>query len=185
MKVVGYARVSTKEQNIQLQIDALNAHKVDELFTDKASAIKHRKGLESALAYLRDGDTLVVWKLDRLCRSLNDLIRISKNLEERNITLISLTENIDTSTPIGRLYYTLLGALAQMELEQMQERIMAGIKASRRTNGRPVAMDAKKIETAKTLIRSGMSHDDIAKQLNVSRSTLYKYCPVKTGNSDM
>lgn len=99
--------------------------------------------------------------------------------------MISLTENIDTSTPIGRLYYTLLGALAQMELEQMQERIMAGIKASRRTNGRPVAMDAKKIETAKTLIRSGMSHDDIAKQLNVSRSTLYKYCPVKTGNSDM
>lgn len=81
MKVVGYARVSTKEQNIQLQIDALNAHKVDELFTDKASAIKHRKGLESALAYLRDGDTLVVWKLDRLCRSLNDLIRISKILK--------------------------------------------------------------------------------------------------------
>ncbi|WP_426243467.1 recombinase family protein [Psychrobacter sp. TWP2-1-2] len=176
---VGYARVSTKDQNLQLQLDALNAIGCDKIFTDKTSAVKQRVGLDGALSYLRDGDTLVVWKLDRLCRSLNDLINISKNLEQRKITLISLTESIDTSTPIGRLYYSLLGALAQMERELIQERIKAGIKASKRKNGRPPSMDAEKIATAETLIKSGMSHDDIAKQLNVSRSTLYKYCPIK------
>lgn len=176
---VGYARVSTKDQSLQLQINALKDFGVDKIYSDKTSAVKQRVGLDDALSYLRDGDTLVVWKLDRLCRSLNDLISISKNLEQRKITLISLTESIDTSTPIGRLYYSLLGALAQMERELIQERIKAGIKASKRKNGRPPAMDAEKVATAKTLIKSGMSHDDIAKQLSVSRSTLYKYCPIK------
>lgn len=184
---VGYARVSTKDQNLQLQLDALDSVGCDEVFTDKTSAVKQRKGLDEALRYLRAGDTLVVWKLDRLCRSLTDLIAISNTLEKSNITLLSLTENIDTSTPIGRMYYSLLGALAQMEREIIQERITAGIAASKRKgikNGRPNAMDNIKIKSAKTLLDSGMSYPDVAKQLKISRSTLYKYCPVKTTLTD-
>ena len=179
---IGYARVSTKDQNLQLQLDALNAIGCDKIFTDKTSAVKQRKGFDEALGYLREGDTLVVWKLDRLCRSLTDLIDISRKLEKSSITLLSLTENIDTSTPIGRMYYSLLGALAQMEREIIQERIVAGIAASKRKgikNGRPNAMDGDKIKTATTLLDSGMTYPEVAKQLNVSRSTLYKYCPVK------
>lgn len=179
---IGYARVSTKDQNLQLQLDALNAIGCDKIFTDKTSAVKQRKGFDEALGYLREGDTLVIWKLDRLCRSLTDLIDISSKLEKSSITLLSLTENIDTSTPIGRMYYSLLGALAQMEREIIQERIVAGIAASKRKgikNGRPNAMDDEKIKTATTLLDSGMTYPEVAKQLNVSRSTLYKYCPAK------
>lgn len=185
---IGYARVSTQSQNLNLQIDALTDYKCDKIFTDKESAVKERKGLKEALAYLRAGDTLVVWKLDRLCRSLNDLIKISNQLEDRDIKLVSITENIDTSTPIGRMYQAIIGALAQMERELIQERIKAGIKASKKKgirNGRPPKIDDQKLNTAVTLLKAGMSYNDVAKQLGVSKSTLYKYCPVSTLGVDI
>ena len=104
VQVIGYARVSTKEQDLSLQLDALSKYGCDRIFTDKLSSVKERQGLTDALGYLREGDTLVVWKLDRLCRSLPDLIKISEQIRMTGAQLVSITESIDTSTPAGRLY---------------------------------------------------------------------------------
>lgn len=122
VQVIGYARVSTKEQDLSLQLDALSKYGCDRIFTDKISSVKERQGLTDALGYLRDGDTLVVWKLDRLCRSLPDLIKISEQIRTAGAQIVSITESIDTSTPAGRLYFNILGALGQMERELIQER---------------------------------------------------------------
>ena len=132
VQVIGYARVSTKEQDLSLQLDALSKYGCDRIFTDKISSVKERQGLTDALGYLRDGDTLVVWKLDRLCRSLPDLIKISEQIRTAGAQLVSITESIDTSTPAGRLYFNILGALGQMERELIQERVKAGLAAARR-----------------------------------------------------
>ena len=132
VQVIGYARVSTKEQDLSLQLDALSKYGCDRIFTDKLSSVKERQGLTDALGYLRDGDTLVVWKLDRLCRSLPDLIKISEQIRMTGAQLVSITESIDTSTPAGRLYFNILGALGQMERELIQERVKAGLAAARR-----------------------------------------------------
>ena len=132
VQVIGYARVSTKEQDLSLQLDALSKYGCDRIFTDKMSSVKERQGLTDALGYLREGDTLVVWKLDRLCRSLPDLIKISEQIRTTGAQLVSITESIDTSTPAGRLYFNILGALGQMERELIQERVKAGLAAARR-----------------------------------------------------
>lgn len=130
---VGYARVSTKHQNIQLQVDALNEAGCNRIFTDKISSQKaERQGLIEAIECVRKGDTLVVWKLDRLCRSTKELIDISTKLDEKGVSLHSLTEQIDTSSPAGRMYFTVLGAIAQMEREIMKERIMAGMESAKK-----------------------------------------------------
>lgn len=179
---IGYARVSTKDQNLDLQIEALEKAGCEKIFTDKISSIKEKKGLNEAIEYAREGDSLVIWKLDRLCRSIKDLVNVSTVLEEKGITLVSVTENIDTSTPSGRLYYSMLGAFAQLEREHIQERVNAGLKsavARGRVLGRP-KLDNRKITVAKKLLADGSTYDAVALSLNISKSTLYKYIPASS-----
>lgn len=177
---IGYARVSTKHQNLQLQLDALSEAGCDEIFTDTISSQKKmREGLNTALKYVRSGDTLVVWKLDRLCRSTKELIDISTKLDEKGVSLHSLTEQIDTASPAGRMYFTVLGAIAQMEREIMKERIMAGMESAKK-NGRSAGrkkLDKNKIKSAKTLLEAGATYEEAANSLSIGLSTLYKYIP--------
>ncbi len=184
VQVVGYARVSTKEQDLSLQLDALTKHGCDRVFTDKLSAAKQRQGLADALDYLRAGDTLVVWKLDRLCRSLPDLIGISEQIQQKGAALVSITESIDTSTPAGRLYFNILGALGQMERELIQERVKAGLTAARKRGkigGKPrVSQD--KLELARRELSEGRTYPDVARIIGVHPQTLYRLIPVRSLN---
>lgn len=177
---IGYARVSTKHQNLQLQLDALSEAGCEKIFTDKISSQKkQREGLDEAIEYTRNGDSLVVWKLDRLCRSTKELIDISCKLDDKGVALLSLTEQIDTSSPAGRMYFTVLGAIAQMEREIMKERIMAGMESAKK-NGRSAGrkkLDKNKIKSAKTLLEAGATYEEAANSLSIGLSTLYKYIP--------
>lgn len=179
---VGYARVSTKEQDLSLQLDALNKFDCDKIFTDKVSSAKQRQGLQDALNYLRSGDCLVVWKLDRLCRSLPDLIKISQQLKDKGCELISITENIDTSTPAGRLYFNILGALGQMERELIQERVKAGLMAAKkrgRVGGKP-RVNQDKIDLARRELSEGRTYPDVARIIGIHVQTLYRLVPMKS-----
>lgn len=181
---VGYARVSTKEQDLSLQIDALSKFDCDKVFTDKVSSVKQRQGLQDALGYLRQGDTLVVWKLDRLCRSLPDLIKISEQIKEKGAELISITESIDTSTPAGRLYFNILGALGQMERELIQERVKAGLTSARkrgRIGGKP-RVSQEKLDLARRELMTGRPYPEVARIIEVHVQTLYRLVPVKSLN---
>ena len=146
---IGYARVSTTDQHLTMQEDALRKDGCKEVFTDVVSGVKAtRPGLDKALAYLRDGDTLVVWKLDRLGRSIKHLIETIKSLSERKIGFKSLQENIDTSTSGGKLIFHIFSALAEFERELIRERTDAGLKAARargRLGGRPPMLDNRQI----------------------------------------
>ena len=184
VQVIGYARVSTKEQDLSLQLDALSKYGCDRIFTDKMSSMKERQGLTDALGYLRDGDTLVVWKLDRLCRSLPDLIKISEQIRTTGAQLVSITESIDTSTPAGRLYFNILGALGQMERELIQERVKAGLAAARRRGkvpGKP-RVSEEKLELARRELSAGRTYPEVARILGVHPQTLYRLVPVKSLN---
>lgn len=177
--LVGYARVSTQDQNLDLQKDALLKAGCEKLFLDKASgALKERPGLHEALSFLREGDTLVVWKLDRLGRSLKNLIEMVNDLNSRNIGFKSLQEAIDTTTSGGKLVFHIFGALAEFEREIIRERTQAGLNAARargRQGGRPKKMDETKIAAAKQLLKDQtLSIDSICKMLNVSKATLYR-----------
>lgn len=185
--MVGYARVSTSEQNLDLQIEALQKAGCEKIFTDKVSSVKHKQGLNEALEFVRQGDSLVVWKLDRLCRSVKDLIDISSRLNDKNVAIVSLTENIDTATPAGRMYYAMLGVMGQLERELIQERVKAGLVSARsrgRVLGRP-AMDKAKIRLAKKLLKEGSSYEEVASTLGVGKSTLYKYIPSSVFDKDL
>jgi len=176
---VGYARVSTHEQNLELQLDALKKAGCERVFEDKASGAKsERPGLAKAREMLRPGDTLVVWRLDRLGRSLKHLIEAVTELDEAGVGFLSLTENIDTTTNGGRLVFHIFGALAEFERGLIRERTLAGLAAARargRKGGRPKKMDAKKLSQAKALLASGdQSVADVASLLNVGRATLYR-----------
>jgi DNA invertase Pin-like site-specific DNA recombinase len=179
--LIGYLRVSSESdrQTTDLQQDALLAAGVDErhLFQDKASGARDdRPGLAQALAFLRPGDTLVVWKLDRLGRSLPHLIEIITGLRAGGIGFRSLTEQMDTATPHGELLFHLFGALAQYERALTQERIKAGLAAARRrgrTGGRPRALDAEKLEAVQAALASGVSKATVCRTFNIPRSTLY------------
>lgn len=180
--LVGYARVSTQDQKPQLQLDALKAAGCGRIFEEKASgAQRERPGLKNALEFLREGDTLVVWKLDRLARSLRQLLETVELLEGRGIGLRSLTESIDTTTPGGRLIFHIFGALAEFERSVIRERTSAGLASARargRVGGRPPAMTAGDIAVAKTLLaNSEISVKEIARRQGVSVSTLYKHIP--------
>lgn len=180
--LVGYARVSTQDQKPQLQLDALKAAGCGRIFEEKASgAQRERPGLKDALEFLREGDTLVVWKLDRLARSLRQLLETVELLEGRGIGLRSLTESIDTTTPGGRLIFHIFGALAEFERSVIRERTSAGLASARargRVGGRPPAMTAGDIAVAKTLLaNSEISVKEIARRQGVSVSTLYKHIP--------
>ena len=184
VQVIGYARVSTKEQDLSLQLDALSKYGCDRIFTDKLSSVKERQGLTDALGYLREGDTLVVWKLDRLCRSLPDLIKISELIRTTGAQLVSITESIDTSTPAGRLYFNILGALGQMERELIQERVKAGLAAARRRGkvpGKP-RVSEEKLELARRELSAGRTYPEVARILGVHPQTLYRLVPVKSLN---
>lgn len=185
---LGYARVSTEDQKLDLQKDALKKIGCKEIFTDVISGAKtKREGLDKLLNYARPGDTIVVWKLDRLGRSLQHLIETIKILETRGIGFRSLQENIDTNTSGGKLVFHVFGALAEFERDLIRERTQAGLKAARargRVGGRPKAMDEKKIRQAKTLMAdTENSIADICKTLKIGKTTLYKYLKLSNVNS--
>src|SRR5206468_7434064 len=185
--LIGYARVSTQDQTLNLQKDALEKIGCSNIFTDTASGAKaERKGLEEALDYVRKGDTLVVWRLDRLGRSLKHLIETITRLNNREIGFKSITENIDTTTSGGKLVFHIFGALAEFERDIISERTNAGLSAARargRLGGRPKAkmLDTpKKVALAQSLYENrNNTIDEICKTLNVSRATLYRYIKTK------
>ncbi len=184
--LVGYARVSTLEQTLALQQDALTQAGCERTFTDTASGSQVvRPGLEEALAYVRPGDTLVVWRLDRLGRSLRHLIDAISLLQERGIGFRSLQEQIDTTTSGGKLVFHVFGALAEFERDLIRERTQAGLLAARaqgRLGGRPKALDPRKVQIAQALYRDKTNVIvDICRTLRVSRATLYKYLKTGTG----
>jgi len=180
--LVGYARVSTLDQKPGLQIDALKAAGCARIFTEKASgAQRERPELKAALGYIRAGDTLVVWKLDRLARSMRQLIETVEDLQSRGIELRSLTESIDTATPGGRLVFHIFGALAEFERAVIRERTSAGLQAARergKKGGRPRTLDPKDLAAAKALLADpAIRVEDVAARLKVSPATLYRYLP--------
>jgi DNA invertase Pin-like site-specific DNA recombinase len=178
--LIGYARVSTQDQTLNLQKDALEKLGCNKIFTDTASGAKaERIGLDEALGYVREGDTLVVWRLDRLGRSLKHLIETISQLDNRKIGFKSLTENIDTTTSGGKLIFHIFGALAEFERNLIRERTNAGLQAARargRKGGRPKSLTGKKMAMAQALYNDkNNTIDDICKTLNISRATLYRY----------
>src|SRR4051812_47577983 len=180
--LIGYARVSTDQQDHALQLDALRGAGCQRVFVETASgAHADRPELTRTLEQVREGDTLVVWRLDRLGRSLRHLIDLSEQLQQRGIALRSLTEAIDTSTPAGRFLFSILGALASMEREIIVERTRAGLRASRlrgRVGGRPRALDQTKLRVAQALVTDGnLSMAEIARQVGCAPSTLYRSLP--------
>jgi DNA invertase Pin-like site-specific DNA recombinase len=176
--LIGYARVSTYEQTLNLQRDALEKAACSKIFTDVISGVKaERKGLDEALAYVRKGDTLVVWRLDRLGRSLPHLITTMTDLLERGIGFKSLTENIDTTTSGGKLIFHIFGALAEFERNLIRERTQAGLTAARargKTGGRPKALIGKKLSIARDLYEKQHPIGEILQTLKISRATLYR-----------
>jgi DNA invertase Pin-like site-specific DNA recombinase len=182
--LIGYARVSTKEQHEALQLDALKKAGCKEIFTDKITGSTFdRKELDAALSYVREGDTFVVWKLDRLGRSLPHLIETVNELHKRKIEFKSITENIDTTTPGGKLVFHFFGAIAEFERDLIRERTNAGLQAARargRVGGRPKALNQKKASIAQALYDDkNNAIDEICKTLNISRATLYRYIKPK------
>lgn len=172
--------MSTHDQNLDLQKDTLIQAGCKRIFTDVVSgSTSSRSGLDEALDYVREGDTLVVWKLDRLGRSLKHLIETINILNEEGIAFRSLQENMDTSTSGGKLIFHVFGALAEFEREMIQERTQAGLSAARargRLGGRPKAMDTTQVSMAKSLMKDpNYSTEDICNTLGVSRATLYRY----------
>ena len=176
---VGYARVSTLEQDEALQRDALDAAECDRVFVDKTSGkLDSRPALDAMLEQLRPGDTVVVWRLDRLGRSLRHLIDTVGELDVRGVAFQSLTEQIDTSTPAGKLIFHVFAALAEFERDLIRERTMAGLAAARargRKGGRPTVWTPAKLRTARNMYDSG-EHDvaTIARVLGVSRASVYR-----------
>jgi DNA invertase Pin-like site-specific DNA recombinase len=179
--LVGYARVSTLDQNLDLQLDALRAAECERIFTDRTSGARaDRPGLRDALAYARDGDLIVVWKLDRLSRSLGHLVETVQELERRGIGFRSLTEAIDTNSPGGKAIFPIFAAISSVERTLMQERTRAGLAAARqrgRIGGRPKLLTAEKLEAATKLLANGTPPRDVASVIGVSIPTLYRHCP--------
>lgn len=176
---IGYARVSTVDQNLDLQRDALTRAGCVQIYEDKASgrAVKNRTELENALRALRKGDTLIVWRLDRLGRSLYDLVRIVRELEERGIKFESLSDSIDTSTAQGRMFLGVMASLAQYVRDVIHENTVAGLQAARargRVGGRPAALDDRAIGEIQALLRDpNITVKDVAERYQVSRATVY------------
>lgn len=180
---VGYARVSTKDQSLDLQTDALSKADCGKVYKEVASGAKTaRPVLDDLLANLRQGDVLVVWKLDRLGRSLKHLVALTNDLLERQVGLVSLNDPVDTTTPQGRLVFNIFASLAEFERDLIRERTQAGLVAARsrgRTGGRPSGLSKQAEATAmaaETLYKEGdLSVRAIAERLGVSKPTLYKY----------
>lgn len=183
---VGYARVSTSDQTTAMQLDALKAAGCDRTFEETASGARSgRPVLTGALDYMREGDTLVVWKLDRLARSLSQLVETVATLRDRGIQLRSLHENIDTSTTAGRLTFHLFASLAEFERDLIRDRTKAGLDAARargRKGGRPRRLTDADIDTARKLLEADppVPFSEVARRLKVGPSTLYNYFPAES-----
>lgn len=181
---IGYARISTPDQKLDYQIDLLNKHGCEKILTDQmtGSLIK-RPGLDTLRQVVRSGDQVVIWKFDRLGRSVKDLVEIFNEFKNGGVQLVSLTEGIDTSTPMGQYTFHLCAAMAQMELDTMRERRQAGMALARargRLGGRPKKLDKDQVEVAHKMYDSRQfSVDQICSSLGISRPTLYKYLRIK------
>jgi DNA invertase Pin-like site-specific DNA recombinase len=188
--LIGYARVSTVDQNLALQRDALTEAGCQKIFTEQMSgavAVADRPALHDAVEFTRSGDTLIVWKLDRLARSMKQLIETIENLRIRGIGFRSLTEALDTTTAQGRLVFHMFGALAEFERSLIRERTQAGLAAARRLGrkgGRPPKLTDDDIDVAKSLLANpDIAVTQIAHRLGVSPATLYRYIPAaRTAN---
>ena len=182
--LIGYARVSTDEQSLDLQLDALKAAGCKRIFTDKVSTTKaDHPGLADALSHLRHADVLVIWKLDRLGRTVKGLVDFVADLHGRKIQFRSLTDGIDTTTPAGRFFFHVMASLAQMERALLAERTRAGLDAARRrgrVGGRKRRMTPGKVESARKLLRGGMAPREVAQSLSVSIPTLYRWLPASS-----
>ena len=188
--LIGYARVSTQDQNLNLQRDALKKAGCEKILTDKArGTAKARSGLDQTLDLLRPGDTLVVWRLDRLGRSLKHLIGLMGELEEQGIGFRSLQESIDTTSPGGKLTFHLFGALAEFERNLIRERTQAGLAAARargRLGGRPEALDKRKQQMAVDLYHQKKhTVQEICQSMGITPPTFYRYLGKSQENSDL
>lgn len=178
MSLIGYARISTVSQELALQIDALQSAGATQIFEDRGvSGVRtERPGLTEALSFLREGDTLIVWKLDRLGRSMSHLLQTVADLEGRGVGFKSLTENIDTTTPTGRLVFHIFGALGEFERDLIRERTNAGLAAAAargRKGGRPAVATPERIARARQLIATGLTVREAAARLKIGKSALY------------
>jgi DNA invertase Pin-like site-specific DNA recombinase len=178
--LIGYARISTHEQTLDLQIDALENAGCAKIFTDRVSGTKtERKGLTEALSHLRAGDTLVVWRLDRLGRSLRDLIDSITQLGNRGVGFKSLQENIDTTTSGGKLVFHIFGSMAEFERDIIRERTLAGLDAARkrgRSGGRPKALTPKEVQMLNSMAADkSLTVADICQTFGIGRTTFYRY----------
>lgn len=180
MALIGYARVSTEDQSCQPQLDALQRASCEKTFTDEGVSGKlgSRPGLDECLAYLRAGDTLVITKLDRLGRSLKNLIELSASLGERGVGLKVLDQGIDTTTPIGRMFFHVVGAFAEFERDLIVERTLAGLATARaagKVGGRPRKLTARQVEHLRADVASGKhTVTELAEDYQVSRPTVYR-----------
>lgn len=186
--LVAYARVSTDDQNLEMQRQALNKIGCRRVFEETASgAQRDRPQLSAALDFMREGDTLVVWRLDRLARSLKQLIETVELLDKRGAHLRSITESIDTATPGGKLVFHIFGALAEFERGLIRERTLAGLAAARangRFGGRPRSVSDKQLKAAKAMLAAGeLTVKDVAEQVGVSAASLYRYLPAARTNA--
>lgn len=179
MASIGYARVSTEDQNLDLQVDALERYGCTKIYKEKRSGVNaNRPELEAAFSYLREGDELVVWKLDRLGRSMQDLIKLTNRLDEMGVAFVSLQDSIKTDDPAGRFFFHVMSALAEFEHSLIRQRTLAGL-ASAKERGvvggrRPV--DEKKLEAAMTLFDQGnQTVKEICNTVGISESTFYRY----------
>lgn len=179
--LIGYARVSTQDQNLELQREALRQAGCQKVFEDQVSGtLAERPGLAKAREMLREGDTLVVWKLDRLGRRVKQLVDLVGELQQQGVQFKSLTDAIDTGTPSGRFFFHMMASLAEMERDLIVERTRAGLEVARqlgRKGGRKPKMTASKIESARKLLASGMLAREVAQNLGVSVPTLYRWLP--------
>ena len=186
MAAIGYARVSTTDQDLALQLDALARAGCARVFEDKASGAKaDRPGLAAALGFVREGDILTVWKLDRLGRSLPHLIEAVNALETRGVSFRSLTEAIDTTTPGGRLVFHIFGALGQFERDLIRERTRAGLDAAAargRQGGRKPVMTEEKLRRAQMLLIQGFTVREVAARIKVGKTALYAALAETAGN---
>ena len=177
---IGYARVSTTDQNIELQTDALEEAGCEKIFSDRevSGAKAERPGLDKALDHIRKKDTLVIWKLDWLGRSLSDLLSIVEGLKEKGANFASIQDGFDTSTASGKMVFSVIGAMAEYERNLIRERTMAGLKAARargRMGGRPKALDKSQVKVAIALAKEGeLTIKEICEHVGCSRSTYYR-----------
>lgn len=179
--LIGYARVSTPEQDLTPQLEALRSAGCERTFSDKATGAKaDRAGLADALSYARTGDILVVWKLDRLGRTMKGLIDLTIDLTARGIGLKSITDGIDTGGTAGKLVFHIMAAMAEMERDLVRERATTALIVARRegrVGGRKTVMTPKRLEAARKLLSSGMTAREIAPTIGVSIATLYRHLP--------